>query len=315
MVGYVFAVATAGLAGVLYLAYASVVVLQTVCLLCAGSHVAVIALFLVSGAADRQALSGLPARASRDVNTLLRTPAALAAAVAFILASASAVTFFPGTAVSASTSDAGGAVSTAPPPAPVQLPRATLNDLEAYLSKQPRVTVPGTGGTGAAVVIVKFNDYQCPPCGATFRQYKPVLARLQQQYPGKIAFITKDFPLETECNSVNLPHPSACEAAVAVRLAREKGRAEAMEEWLFANQSTLTPERVKAGAASVAGITDFDARYVKTLELVRAEAAEGVRLAVKGTPTFFLNGILLPIWPPEIFQAAIEWELRRVATP
>jgi uncharacterized membrane protein/protein-disulfide isomerase len=313
MVGYVFAVGTAGLATVLYLAYASVVVLETICLLCAGTYVAVVALFLVSGAADRQALSGLPTRASRDLGTLLRTPAALASAMAFILASASAVAFFPGTAMSAPTSDvAGGAEQSSP--APVQLPRATLNDLEAYLSTQPRVTIPGTGGSGAAVVVVKFNDYQCPPCGATFKQYKPVLARLQQQHPGKIAFITKDFPLETECNAVNLPHPSACEAAVAVRLAREKGRADAMEEWLFANQSTMTPERVRAGAASVAGVTDFDARYAKTLELVRAEAAEGVRLAVKGTPTFFLNGIRLPIWPPEIFQAAIEWELRRVTS-
>ena len=317
MGGYVFALATAGLAAVLYLGYASIVVLGTVCLLCVGTYLAVIALFLVSGAADRQSLSSLPLRASRDVATLLRTPAALAAAVAFVVAAASAVVFFPDTAVSASTADssAPAAMVSQAPPAPAQLPPAAQKQLEEYLSAQRRVTIPGTGGTGAAVVIVKFNDYQCPPCGATFFQYKPVLARLQQQYPGKIAFITKDFPLETECNSMNAGHTSACEAAVAVRLAREKGRADAMEDWLFANQPSLTPDLVKQNLSTIAGVTDFDARYAKTLELVRSDIAQGQQLAIRGTPSFFMNGIPLQIWPREIFQAAIEWELRRLATP
>ena len=55
--------------------------------------------------------------------------------------------------------------------------------------------------------------------------------------------------------------PVACEAAVAVRLAREKGKAEAMEDWLFANQPALTPDTVKKAAATVGGVTDFDARF------------------------------------------------------
>jgi protein-disulfide isomerase len=97
-----------------------------------------------------------------------------------------------------------------------------------------------------------------------------------------------------------------------VRLAREKGRAEALEDWLFANQPTLTPERVKEGLASVAGVTDFDARYAKTLELVRADIVQGQQLGVRGTPTFFMNGIRLQTWPAPLFQAAVEWELRRV---
>ena len=184
------------------------------------------------------------------------------------------------------------------PPAASQLPPCGADAARGSTCRRSRAcTIPGTGGTGAAVVIVKFNDYQCPPCGATFCEYKPVLARLQQQHPGKIAFITKDFPLEPECNSSRTAgHPSACEAAVAVRMAREKGRADAMEEWLFANQPSLTPDRVKQNLATMAGVTDFDARYAKTLELVRADIAQGQQLAVRGTPTFFMNGIP----PPEL---------------
>jgi uncharacterized membrane protein/protein-disulfide isomerase len=307
--GYVFALSTLGLAGVLYLGYASLFVLKTVCLLCVGSYAAIIALFLLSGAAARYPMSSLPGRASRDLQRLVRTPAALAGTLAFAVAAAAAIVMFPGGEVAAS-ADAATAddaqAQTAPPPA------EAIRQLEGFLSQQPRVPVVAGGGSGAAVVIVKFNDYQCPPCGMTYREYKPVLAKLQKEFPGQIAFITKDFPLDPECNSLGGGHMAACEAAVAVRLAREKGQTDRMEDWLFANQASLTPERVKEGVASVAGVTDFDARFAKTLDLVRADIGQGVQLGVRGTPTFFMNGIRLPVLRGEFFEAAVRWELRRV---
>jgi len=316
--GYVFAAATLGLAGVLYLGYASFVVLKAVCLLCVGSYLAIIALFLISGRAARYPMSSLPGRAARDLRLLLQTPAALTAAVAFIAAAAGAVVLFPTEPISAATSTApsapaatpAAAQATAQAPPPGQTP---LQQLETYLSQQPRVPII-VPSNGAAVVIVKFNDYQCPPCGQTFREYKPILAKLQQKYPGKITFMTRDFPLDPECNSLGGPHPSGCEAAVAVRLAREKGKAEAMEEWLFANQPSMTPEFVKQGAASVGGVTDFDARYAKTIELVKGDIAQGMTLQVRGTPSFFMNGIRLPNLRGEFFEAAVEWELHRLST-
>lgn len=309
--GYVFALSTVGLAGVLYLAYASFFILNTVCLLCVGTYAAVIALFLLSGSAARYPMSSLPGRASRDFSTLIRTPAALASTVAFVVVAIAAVAMFPAGELSA----AAPASETGEPAAQpaVQLPAEAIRQLEAFLEGQERVQVPGAGGSGAAVVIFKFNDYQCPPCGQTFREYKPVLARLQKEFPGKIAFITKDFPLDPECNSLGGGHMAACEAAVAVRLAREQGRADTMEDWLFANQPSLTPERVKEGVSSVGGVSDFDARYAKTLEVVRAEIAQGLQLGVRGTPTFFMNGIRLPNLRGEFFEAAVRWELRRVA--
>src|SRR4029453_2835873 len=63
--GYVFAAATLGLAGVLYLGYASFVVLKAICLLCVGSYAGIIALFLISGRAARYPMSSLPGRAVR----------------------------------------------------------------------------------------------------------------------------------------------------------------------------------------------------------------------------------------------------------
>jgi uncharacterized membrane protein/protein-disulfide isomerase len=311
--GYVFALSTLGLAGVLYLGYASFFILGAVCLLCLGTYAAIIALFVLSGAAARYPMSTLPTRASHDIRRLVRTPVALATTAAFVVVSVVAIAMFPAAEVSAAAADATGPASAqgaqpAPPP-----PQSALRQLEEFLEQQPRVEVSAGGGSGAAVVIVKFNDYMCPPCGMTYREYKPILAKLQQEFPGKIAFVTKDFPLDPECNSLGGSHLAACEAAVAVRLAREKGRADTMEDWLFANQPTLTPERVKEGLSTVAGGSDFDARYPRVLELVRSDIAQGLQLGVRGTPTFFMNGIRLPNLRGEFFEAAVRWELRRVA--
>jgi protein-disulfide isomerase len=147
-------------------------------------------------------------------------------------------------------------------------------------------------------------------------EYKPIFAKWAKQQPGKVRYVTRDYPLERECNAfVNQDlHPAACEAAVAVRLAREKGKADAMEDWLFANQPSLSTASVKSAIQTVAGVTDFDARFAATLELVKADIAQGSALKVSGTPTFFMNGMRLPGLRAEYFDAAIAWELRRVTS-
>lgn len=306
--GYLFAASTIGLAMVLYLGYASYFILGTICLLCVGTYVAVIGLFLTSGAAAKEPMSSLPGRAVRDLGTLVRTPAALSAAVVFVIGAIAAMTLFPSGSVSAATADSGAEAQAAPTAGAAQ-----LAEFEKWLASQPRepLVIPNDG---AAVVIVKFNDYQCPPCRQTYMEYKPILAKWAKQAPGKVKFVTKDFALERECNAVvsSDVHPAACEAAVAVRLAREKGKAEAMEEWIFANQPSLTPASVRQGAKDVGGVEDMESRYAATLNLVKGDTAQGAQLKVNSTPTFFMNGMRLPGLRPEFFDAAIAWELKRV---
>ena len=307
--GYLFAVSTAGLAVVLYLAYASLVILKAVCVLCVGTYIAVIGLFVLSGAATRYPMTSLFSRASKDVGTLVRTPSALSAALGFVVAAAAAIAMFP-----SQTATASSAVDGEPAQAPVAVASSSqVQQLEQYLASQPRVAVMAPSD-GADVVIVKFNDYQCPPCRQTYMDYKPVLDKWMREQPGKVKFMTRDYPLERQCNQFVQQdiHPASCDAAVAVRLARENGKAEAMEEWVFANQPALTPEGVRAAAQSVGGVTDFDARFEATLELVRGDIAQGGQLKVTGTPTFFMNGIRLPGLRAEFFDAAIAWELKQV---
>jgi protein-disulfide isomerase/uncharacterized membrane protein len=311
--GYVFVLSTLGLAAVLYLAYASYFILNVVCVLCVGTYVAVLGLFLLSGASTRFPMTSVPKRAMND----LRSPGALIAAIVFLAVSAAAVAWFPEQRVTAAAGEPAAGQAPGQPASAAQIPAADpgqVQKLEQYLAAQPRIPVM-VPSDGAAVVVVKFNDYQCPGCGQTYRDYKPVIAKWNKEAPGKVKFITKDYPLERECNQF-VPqdlHPGACEAAVAVRLAREKGKGEAMEDWLVANQPALNAETVKKAAATVGGVTDFDKRYAAQLELVKADIAQGQQLKVTGTPTFFVNGMRMPGMRPEYFDAMIAWEMKRVA--
>src|SRR5437867_6768045 len=62
--GYLFVLSTLALAVILYLGYASFVILKAVCILCLTTYAAVIGLFVVSGAATSFPMTTLPRRFS-----------------------------------------------------------------------------------------------------------------------------------------------------------------------------------------------------------------------------------------------------------
>ena len=308
--GYVFALSTVGLAAVLYLAYASFVILKAVCVLCVGTYVAVIGLFLISGAATRYPMTSLPRRVVADLGTLMRSPKALSAVVAFLAASVALSAFFPVPSASVAASSNGEPQLSSPAPA---VSAAQVQQLEAYLAQQPRVPIM-VPSDGATVVIVKFNDYQCPACGQSYLLYKPVLAKYAGSHPGDVRVVMKDYPLNANCNVGvrTVLHPAACDAAVAVRLARAHNRGEQMEEWLYTHQQEMTPASVRQAAREVGNVTDFDAKYQPTLESVKSDIALGQQLHVTQTPTFFINGIKVDgAWAPQFFDQAIAYELQQ----
>jgi uncharacterized membrane protein/protein-disulfide isomerase len=314
--GYLFAGSTLALATILYLGYVSFVLLKVVCVLCLMTYAAVIGLFLVSGAAASTPMLSLPRRALSDLKILASNPLALALAVLVLAGAAGAAAFFPREAVldaAAAEPAPAAAAPEAPAPPPAQSGGFDPQFIKFYTS-QPRVllVVPSEG---AKVVVVKFNDYQCPACGQSHRDYKAVFAKYAASHPGAVRLVMKDFPLEAECNDnvkTNL-HPGACEAAAAIRMAPE-ARRPALEDWLYSNQPGMTPDSVKRAAGEVGQVPDFNARYQLTLEGVKADIAYGRQLAVRSTPTFFINGVKLEgALPAQFFDQAIAYELQRVA--
>ena len=301
--GYIFVLSTIGLAGALYLGYASFFILRQMCPLCMTMYVAVIGLFVVSGAAA-SGLAALPERIGRDVRTAVSSPVAATLAIVWLVASVSLVAFFPREAPVAE-------VLAEPAAAPTEtLGADEISQFTAWMDVQPREDL-GIPANGARVVVVKFNDYQCPACRQAYIAYRGLQDSMEKKYPGQVAFVNVDYPLESECNQGGI-HSAACEAAVAVRLAKARNRGPEMEAWLFSNQDGLTRDRVKEGLTEVAQVTDFDEKYTETLSAVRADAQLGQKVQITGTPTFFINGIRIgSTLRPAYMEAAIEHELKR----
>jgi protein-disulfide isomerase/uncharacterized membrane protein len=305
--GYLFVLSTLALAVVLYLGYASFVLLKAVCLLCLTTYAAVIGLFVVSGAATSFPMTTLPRRAASDVRVFAGSPLAVAIAILFFAGAGTTLAFFPREGASAP-----NAVTSAVAPTQDQ-----QSEFERWYIAQPRVPII-VPAEGAKVLIVKFNDFQCPPCRQSHLAYMPVIGKYEAEHPGAVRYVLKDYPLSSECNpnvAGGGPHPSACVAAVAVRLARLHGREEAMIDWLFANQPQLTPPLVRQAAHDVGQVSDFDAKYPATLEAVKSDIALGKQLGVKSTPTFFINGVKVEgALPPQYFEQAIAYELQHASS-
>jgi protein-disulfide isomerase len=273
-------------------------------MVCATTYIAVIGITIASWRAMSVPVSALPDRAGKDVRSAAGNPVAVALVLILAIAMIAAVKKFPKDSASA----APATIAALPP---------VSDDERAKLAQwwevQPKKVVPVDAG-GAKVVVVKFSDYQCPACRVTFDAYKAVWAAHANS--NDVKFVLKHFPLESECNPgvAGVVHSASCEAAAAVVMARPKGTADKMENWLFANQGPpiLTPDQVKRAARDVAGIQDFDAQYATALKEVRADAELGTQLKVESTPTFYINGRLVPqILAAQYFNALIEIELKR----
>jgi uncharacterized membrane protein/protein-disulfide isomerase len=303
--GYLFAGSTLGLAAILYLGYASFFILGLVCILCLLTYLAVIGLFIVSGSATRIPMTTLPRRLTEDLGVLVSNPAAIVSALLLVAGAGSALAFFPRESTLMAAAETAGAAAAAPG-------AAQNAELERFMASTMRLPL-AVPAEGATVLVVKFNDYQCPACGQSYRNYKPILEKYAKSHPGAVRVVLLDYPLSPKCNP-NLQqelHAGACEAAVAVRLARRHNTAEALEEWLYSNQKTMTPESVRRAAREIGQVTDFDEKYASTLESVRADIAYGKQLAVRSTPTFFINGVKVEgAWAPQFFDQAIAYELQ-----
>ena len=171
---------------------------------------------------------------------------------------------------------------------------------------------------GAPVIVVKFNDYQCPACANSERIYAPIFAKYASSHPGAVAQVTLDFPLDPECNdeTPNGQHDAACEAAVAVRLAAAVGpeARDEMAEWLYGNQAGLERDSIVEALEDIAGVdaARFAARYAAEIEQVRLDIATGAALPVQATPTYIINGVpLRGGLAARYFDAALAYEIAR----
>ena len=166
---------------------------------------------------------------------------------------------------------------------------------------------PTWGSRTAPVTIVEFADFQCHFC----RMGEATMAHVRATYGAQtVRIVWKNSPLDFHAEA----HPTA-EAAAAV-FALAGGDA----FWRF--HSSALSEQGDLGLenslkwAKAAGVNDVDALRAGLVShrwapAVDADLAEGQSLGVRGTPTFFVNGIgVVGAQPFEFFRSLIDDQMR-----
>lgn len=169
------------------------------------------------------------------------------------------------------------------------------------------------GNKDAEVTLTEYGDFQCQFCF----QFEPTLQQVVEANKDKIRFQFRNFPI------VNI-HQNAFAAARAAEAADQQDKYWEMHDALYspANWQAWTnssaPTKLFEGYAQQIGLNvaqfkkDFASSKVN--DAINADIAEGNKLSITGTPTFFLNGKQIQIGnDPQAFQKVIDAELAKVA--
>jgi predicted DsbA family dithiol-disulfide isomerase len=165
-------------------------------------------------------------------------------------------------------------------------------------------TGPERGPGSARVTIVEFADFQCPYC----RRLAQTLRSLQAAYPTQVKLVYRYMPLRSV-------HPDAGRAAEAAACADLQGKFWEMHDALYADQSALGAEAIKATARR---LKLDDARFDTCLDggqtaaRVKSDEDAALALGLTTTPSAFVDGRFrsgaLPLYE---WEALVESELAR----
>ena len=182
----------------------------------------------------------------------------------------------------------------------------SVDPLKETMSKISLEDVPLKGKETANVTIVEYSDFQCPFC----KRGSQILPQILQEYDGKIKIMYKQLPLPI--------HNWAKDAAIASLCAHEQGNDKFWEfhDLLFENQQNIKVESSKAdfeGFAKKIGLneSEFD-KCLSSPDIakrVQADIDEARAIGVSSTPTFVVNGLVVPGANPEGLKSAIETSL------
>jgi protein-disulfide isomerase len=200
----------------------------------------------------------------------------------------------------------------APTPPPAQMlvaeappPAASEEQAAVPISKGD----PAWGSRTAPVTIVLFEDFQCPYCA----KLASTMAELRAKYgPSKLRVVWKNNPLAFHPNA-----KPAAEAAMGVFQLLGADAFWAFHDRAFQNQSALSEASYEDWAAQV-GVSAAILRAGMDEHRWRAKVEEDVAVAshlgATGTPTAFVNGILVSgAQPLDEWTVIIDAELSKAS--
>jgi protein-disulfide isomerase len=191
--------------------------------------------------------------------------------------------------------------------------------VDPYAEVMKKIDVAGRptrGNKNAKVVLVNFDDFQCPFCS---RMHQTLFPELFKEYGDRVLFIYKDFPLSDI-------HPWATRAAVNANcLAAQNPDAYwDFADYIHANQREVSTEKGRdAQFAALDKLTlqqgqkhNVDATKlqacIKTQDdkAVQASVKEGEALGIEATPTLYINGrVMNGAYPIDEVRATLDQAL------
>ena len=189
------------------------------------------------------------------------------------------------------------------------------------MSKIDTTGRPTRGAKASKVVVVNFDDFQCPFCA---RMHQELFPEIFKEYGDRVTFVYKDFPMEM--------HPWAMHAAVDANcLAAENSDAYwDFADYIHANQHEVSNEKTPgARLEALDRLTMLQGQkhnldVVKLQSCVKAQDESAVKASVKGadavgvdaTPTLFVNGEKIDgAVPPNEVRAALDRALKGANLP
>ena len=172
--------------------------------------------------------------------------------------------------------------------------------ISAASSKQPE------GSPTANVTVTEYGDFQCPACKGA---YDLINKPLMDKYGQKIRFVFKQFPLQGI-------HQYALEAAMASECAADQGKFWEFVDMNYAHQSDLSSKTLRVWAQDLGLDTQLFERCLSSgikKKAVLADFAEGEKLGVDSTPSYFVNGQRIRINQVEDLDAAVDAALAQTA--
>ena len=164
------------------------------------------------------------------------------------------------------------------------------------MSKIDTTGRPRRGAQSSKVVVVNFDDFECPFCS---RMHQTLFPEILKEYGDRITFIYKDYPL------VEI-HPWAVHAAVDANcLAAQSGDAYwDFADYIHANQHQVSDQKTPKGREDELDRLALTQAQKHNLDITKAQACiraqddsavkasmkEGDAIGVEATPTLFING-------------------------
>jgi len=141
------------------------------------------------------------------------------------------------------------------------------------------------GPANGQPVVLEYGDFECPSCAQAFPAIKILMARFDTRF----RFVFRHFPIAEV-------HPHALLAAQAAEAAGAQGRFWEMHDLLFTHPHHLNDADLHDHARTLGlDMTRFAAELDEQVYLQRVQEhmASGRASHVRGTPCFFVDGMLV----------------------